>query len=76
MIIVTVEESVGTVLWPDLAQIKTEGIPVLLRLGKENLYVRDCRKGFFHENDAALGHSGLCMECRECRSPACSFGRV
>lgn len=25
---------------------------------------------------AALGHGGLCMECPECRFPACPFGKV
>ena len=24
---------------------------------------------------SALGHGGLCLECEECRFPACSFGR-
>ena len=24
----------------------------------------------------ALGHGGLCLECKECRFPACSFGKL
>lgn len=34
--------------------IKEEDIPELLKLGKDNLYVWEHKKGFSHENDAAI----------------------
>ncbi len=66
---VPVEESVGTVLCHDITRIvpgeskgsafrkghvvRTEDIPLLLDLGKRNLYVLDLSPDELHENDAA-----------------------
>ena len=62
-------DAVGHVLCHDMTQIipgeykdarfrkghvvTPEDIPVLLSMGKENLYVWECRPGMLHENDAA-----------------------
>ena len=63
-------DAVGTVLCHDITKIvpgefhgrafkkghvvKEEDIPVLLSLGKENLYVWEKQEGMLHENDAAI----------------------
>ena len=71
------EEAVGHVLCHDMTQIipgvskgprfrkghvVTEAdIPVLLSMGKENLFVWELEPGFLHENDAAERLCALCM---------------
>ncbi|MBZ9685374.1 molybdopterin-binding protein [Clostridium estertheticum] len=66
---IPVSEAVGSVLCHDITQIipgvikdvafkkghiiKEEDIPVLLSIGKENLFVWEKKEGFLHENDAA-----------------------
>ncbi|CAA7601895.1 Probable molybdopterin binding domain protein [Acididesulfobacillus acetoxydans] len=66
---IRVEDAVGSVLLHDLTQIlpgeskgprfkkghivREEDIPVLLSMGKENLYVWDRTEGLVHENEAA-----------------------
>ena len=67
---IPVAEAVGTVLFHDLTRIepgvskgpafrkghivREEDIPVLLKMGKENLYVCELLPGMLHENEAAL----------------------
>ena len=69
-------DAVGHVLCHDMTQIipgeykdarfrkghvvTPEDIPVLLSMGKENLYVWECRPGMLHENDAAARLCRLC----------------
>ena len=66
---ISVKNAVGSVLCHDISQIipgvikdiafkkghiiKEEDIPVLLSLGKNNLYVWEKKEGFLHENEAA-----------------------
>ena len=70
-------DAVGHVLCHDMTQIirgeykdarfrkghvvTEEDIPVLLSMGKENLYVWECSEGMLHENDAAERLCALCM---------------
>ena len=70
------EQAVGHVLCHDLTQIipgeykgarfrkghvvTEEDIPVLLSMGKENLYVWELEPGMLHENDAAALLVRLC----------------
>lgn len=70
MKLIKTEEAVGQVLCHDMTQIipgefkgarfrkgyvvQEEDIPVLLSMGKENLYVWEMAEGMVHENDAAL----------------------
>ena len=77
MKLIRTEEAVGHVLCHDLTQIirgeykdarfrkghvvQPEDIPVLLSMGKENLYVWEMTPGMVHENDAA---ERLCRLCR------------
>lgn len=67
---IPVQEAVGTILCHDITQIlpgefkgrrfkkghviTEEDIPVLLSLGKDNLYVWEQKPGMVHENDAAI----------------------
>ena len=67
---IPVQDAVGMVLCHDITRIvpgeskgpvfrkghvvRPEDIPVLLQVGKENLYVAEQIPGFLHENDAAL----------------------
>lgn len=69
MKIISVHEAVGMTICHDITQIirgerkevrfkkghiiKEEDIPVLLSLGKDNIYVWEDKKGFLHENEAA-----------------------
>lgn len=69
MKLIKTEDAVGTVLCHDVTQIikgvtkyaafrkghiiQEEDIPVLLSIGKENLYVWENEEGMLHENDAA-----------------------
>ena len=78
MKLIRTEDAVGHVLCHDLTQIikdqykdarfrkghvvQPEDIPVLLSMGKENLYVWEMTPGMVHENDAA---ERLCALCRE-----------
>ena len=66
---IPVREAIGSVLGHDITQIvpgvikdrafkkghviKEEDIPLLLSLGKENIYVWEKKEGYLHENDAA-----------------------
>lgn len=66
---IPVNEAVGSVLCHDITQIipgvikdrafkkghiiREEDVPVLLSLGKENIYVWEKKEGYLHENDAA-----------------------
>ena len=74
---VRVEDAVGQVLCHDMTQIipgkskgprfrkghvvKPEDIPVLLSMGKRNLYVFELAPGQLHENDAAERLAALCV---------------
>ena len=76
MKLIRTEDAVGHVLCHDITQIivgetkapvfrkghvvTEEDIPVLLSVGKENLYIWEKQEGFLHENDAALVLAGLC----------------
>lgn len=71
------EDAVGQVLCQDLTQIipgkskgprfkkghvvREEDIPVLLSMGKVNLYVWELEQGMVHENDAARRLASLCL---------------
>ncbi|WP_369283686.1 molybdopterin-binding protein [Oscillibacter sp. GMB15532] len=77
MKLIKTREAVGHVLCHDLTQIipgeykgarfrkghvvVEEDIPVLLSMGKENLYVWELNAGMLHEDDAALRLCGLSM---------------
>lgn len=77
MKVIKTEDAVGMVLCHDMTQIipgeykdarfrkghivTKEDIPVLLSMGKENLYVWEMREGILHENDAALRMSSMCI---------------
>lgn len=77
MKLIKTEDSVGHILCHDMTQIikdKYKGarfkkghivteqdIPILLSMGKENLYVYEHKQGVLHENDAALR---LCKICQ------------
>lgn len=77
MKLIKTEEAVGHVLCHDLTQIipgqfkgarfrkghvvAEEDIPVLLSMGKENLYVWEMAPGIVHENDAAERLCRLCI---------------
>jgi hypothetical protein len=74
--IIRTEDAVGHVLCHDITQIvkgvtkdavfrkghvvREEDIPLLLSLGKDNLYVWEAEEGMIHENDAAGILYGLC----------------
>lgn len=76
MKLIKTEEAVGHVLCHDMTQIirgeykdarfrkghvvQAEDIPVLLSMGKENLYVWEMTPGMVHENDAAERLLALC----------------
>ena len=69
MKLIRTEDAVGSVLCHDITQIipgvvkdavfrkghvvTEEDVPVLLSVGKENLYVWEKQEGMLHENDAA-----------------------
>ncbi|BAK98490.1 hypothetical protein OBV_12920 [Oscillibacter valericigenes Sjm18-20] len=77
MKLIKTQEAVGHVLCHDLTQIipgefkgarfrkghvvTEEDIPVLLSMGKENLYVWELHPGMLHEDDAAIRLCGLAM---------------
>ena len=85
MKLIRTEEAVGRVLCHDMTQIipgvykdarfrkghivAEEDIPVLLAMGKENLYVWEKTEGMLHEDEAALRLRDLCisehMHCTE-----------
>ncbi|MBQ4129351.1 MAG: molybdopterin-binding protein [Ruminococcus sp.] len=76
MKLIKTTNAVGHVLCHDMTQIikdkfkgarfkkghvvTKEDIPILLSMGKENLYVFECDKGFLHENDAAFRLLDIC----------------
>ena len=77
MKLIRTEDAVGHVLCHDMTQIipgeykdarfrkghivAAEDIPVLLSMGKENLYVWEKAEGMLHEDEAALRLCGLCI---------------
>lgn len=77
MKVIKTEDAVGMVLCHDMTQIipgeykdarfrkghivTKEDIPVLLSMGKENLYVFEVQEGILHENDAALRMCDMCI---------------
>ena len=77
MKLIRTEDAVGHVLCHDMTQIikgqykdarfrkghvvTAEDIPVLLSMGKENLYVWEMTPGMVHENDAAERLRAICM---------------
>ena len=77
MKVIKTEDAVGMVLCHDMTQIipgkykdarfrkghvvTQEDIPVLLAMGKENLYVWEMKEGILHENDAALRMCNMCI---------------
>ena len=85
MKLIRTEEAVGHVLCHDMTQIipgtykdarfrkghvvREEDIPVLLSMGKENLYVWEMVPGMVHENDAAERLCALCETETMIRSP-------
>ncbi|MEA4964380.1 MAG: molybdopterin-binding protein [Oscillospiraceae bacterium] len=86
MKLIRTEDAVGQVLCHDMTQIipgtykdarfrkghivREEDIPVLLSMGKENLYVWEIQPGVLHENDAAE------RLCALCRSPGMARSEV
>lgn len=74
---IRVEDAIGQVLCHDMTQIikgefkgpkfkkghivKEEDIPVLLSMGKEQIYVWEVKEGILHENDAAERLCRVCM---------------
>ena len=84
MKLIRTEEAVGHVLCHDMTQIikdkykdarfrkghivMEEDIPVLLSMGKENLYVWEMTPGMVHENDAAERLLALCGQENMVRS--------
>ena len=84
MKLIKTEDAVGHVLCHDLTQIikdeykdarfrkghvvTEEDIPVLLRMGKEHLYVWEMTSGMVHENDAAERLLALCGQENMLRS--------
>ena len=77
MKVIKTEDAVGTVLCHDMTQIipgkykdarfrkghivTEEDIPILLSMGKENLYVWEMEEGIIHEDDAALRMCDMCI---------------
>ena len=77
MKLIRTEDAVGHVLCHDMTQIipgkykdarfrkghivTEEDIPVLLSMGKENLYVWEKAEGMLHEDEAAMRLCGLCI---------------
>lgn len=77
MKVIKTEDAVGHVLCHDMTQIvpgkykdarfrkghivTEEDIPVLLSMGKENLYVWEMKEGILHENDAADRMCAMCL---------------
>ena len=77
MKVIKTEDAVGQVLCHDMTQIipgeykdarfrkghivTKEDIPVLLSMGKENLYVFEMSEGMLHENDAAERMCSMCL---------------
>ena len=77
MKLIKTQDAVGHVLCHDMTQIipgeykdarfrkghvvTAEDIPVLLSMGKENLYVWEVREGILHENEAAQRLCALCI---------------
>ena len=77
MKLIRTEDAVGQVLCHDMTQIipgqykdarfrkghivTAEDIPVLLSMGKENLYIFELGEGQLHENDAAERMCALCL---------------
>ena len=86
MKLIRTEDAVGAVLCHDITQIipgvtkdarfrkghivTKEDIPVLLSLGKDNLYVWEKKKGILHEDEAAEILCGMCMGEHMSRSEA------
>jgi molybdenum cofactor synthesis domain-containing protein len=76
---IPVEEAVGMVLCHDITRIvpglvkgtafrrghiiSSEDIPLLLDMGKANLYVYDLQEGFVHEDDAAIRLANAASGC-------------
>jgi hypothetical protein len=77
MKLMSTREAVGQTLCPDVTQIikgvtegalfrkghviKEEDVPVLLSLGKDNIYIWETYENTLHENDAAEILRGLCQ---------------
>lgn len=77
MKIIKTEDAVGQVLCHDMTQIipgqykdarfrkghivTKEDIPILLSMGKENLYVWEMKEGILHENEAAERMCNMCI---------------
>ena len=77
MKLIRTEDAAGHVLCHDMTQIipgeykdarfrkghivREEDIPVLLSMGKENLYVWEKTEGMLHEDEAAMRLCGLCI---------------
>lgn len=91
MKLIKTEEAVGHILCHDMTQIikdeykgarfkkghivKAEDIPILLSMGKENLYVWEFEEGMLHENDAALRLCNICKNDNMSQS-AVSEGKI
>lgn len=77
MKVIKTVDAVGQVLCHDLTQIipgkykdarfrkghvvTEEDIPILLSMGKENLYIFEMKEGILHENDAAIRMCNMCI---------------
>lgn len=84
MKLIKTEDAVGQVLCHDMTQIipgeykdarfrkghivTEEDIPVLLSMGKENLYVWEKKEGILHENEAAERLAALCRSANMSQS--------
>ena len=74
---IKVEDAIGQVLCHDMTQIipgktkdarfrkghiiKEEDIPILLSMGKKNIYVYEMNENMLHENDAAIMLKNMCI---------------
>lgn len=92
MKLIKTEEAVGCVLCHDLTQIikgvtkdavfrkghivREEDIPVLLSIGKDNLYVWEADESMLHENDAALILCEMCENEGMVRSAEIKEGKI
>ncbi|MBR6090794.1 MAG: hypothetical protein IKP86_12735, partial [Anaerolineaceae bacterium] len=91
MKLIKTEDAVGQVLCHDMTQIipgefkgprfkkghivTEEDIPVLLSMGKENIYIWEKKEGILHENEAAERLAALCRNENMTATPV-SEGKI
>ena len=56
--------------------VAPEDIPVLLSMGKENLYVYECNAGYVHEDEGAKALAALCVSDGLSSSPDIREGKM